>query len=208
MAIFLSEKQNLSLIEANEGVIKAAEYSALLDFDNTVQMAEASAKKIEEKAVRTAKTMELKAHQDGVESAKLLMAENLIKANQHIQESLDWVEAEMPTMLSDVIDELFIGLNTSEVLAALVKEKIAPYRHENRLTIYLPESQIEDVKASVQIYIDTYYHEIDCVLFEADPLMLNGECVIEGVGSISRSSVAEKIQLIQELIDKSFAAEN
>jgi len=204
MGVFIQSRESLANVDINRRVIKKDEYTRLMRFSETIEQARSLADEIESSSLEQAKARNTKAYLDGVDRAKKHMAANLLKTSQHIQDTLSWVESDMPSMLMEAVDDLFAELDCQVLLAGLVQSKLHSYREEHKVVVYLPAEEFATAKEAVERYVASKYPAMSGLQFEVGHHLAADECVIEGAGIISRASVSEKVAYLRSMVDKSF----
>ena len=186
-------------------VMKAEDYATFLEAEQIINTAKEQAQQIVEQAKEAYEQEKQRGYQDGLDESKVDQADQMLKVVSRTINYLSDVEQTMADILLSGVKKI-IGEFDQETLAInLVRNALQHVRNEKQVSIRIPPSQYNMVKARLNEIL-TDYKGVGFVDLVADQRLSTGDCIMESEIGVVDASVDVQLRALQRRFSQLKAA--
>jgi type III secretion protein L len=182
------------------GIIKANEYASLVDAKNIIKRAHTEASSIRKTAKKTASAKIERGYKEGMNLAKIEMAERLITAKIRSNQMIELAESDLLSLVKLTIQRLFGQLNDVDKVEGMIQSSLSTMRSDYRVLVHVVPEMVDEIKEKMPALI----HDLKTLeYFEvvANATLKKEECVIEGDGGLIKCSVSKQFEKLNTIIE-------
>lgn len=178
-------------------VLKAKDCEAYLEAEDIIRKAHEKAESIAEQAKEAYQHEKEKGYQDGLDGSNAEQAEQMLKVVSRTINYLSSVEKAMADILLSGVKKIIAGFDEKELTVGLVKNALQHVRNEKQVTIRIPPSQYNMVKARLK-EIHAEYQGVGFIDLVADQSLSTGDCIMESEIGVVEASVDIQLHALQK----------
>lgn len=173
---FLKELQ--LAVDPGSRIIKADEYSRIVEAESLLEEARAQTKSILAAAEKKAAEREQQGFAEGHRRARETVSKYMLgivsKSQDYLEENEDRVVAMVIATLKKILGEM----DDREMVVNMVRSAMAVVSRQNQVTVMVAPDRVETVKKHLQRILQPYPN-IKSVDVVGDPKVASGNCVLE-----------------------------
>ena len=182
-------------------VLKARDHATYLEAQDIVGQAHEQAAVIAEQAKVAYQQEKERGYQDGLDESKAEQAEQMLKVVSRTINYLSGIEKAMADILLSGVKKIIGDFDQEELAVGLVKNALQHVRNEKQVTIRIPPSQYNMVKARVSEILEEY-KGVGFIDLVADQRLSTGDCIMESEIGVVEASVDIQLQALQKRFEK------
>ena len=178
-------------------VMKAEDYTTFLEAEQIINTAKKQAQQIVEQAKEAYKQEKLRGYQDGLDESKVDQAEQMLKVVSRTISYLSDVEQTMADILLSGVKKIIGEFDQEQLAVSLVRNALQHVRNEKQVSIRIPPSQYNMVKARLNDILADY-KGVGFVDLVADQRLSTGDCIMESDIGVVDASVDVQLRALQK----------
>lgn len=182
-------------------VVKAAEVAAWADAQGLVAAARAQADTIVAGAEGAFEEERQRGFAEGMAEAQLEQAEKMIETVSRTVDYFAKVETDMVALVMSAVRKIIDGYNEEERVLLVVKNALAVVRNQKQMTLRLPPSRVDGVRARVTELLAAYpgVGYLDIV---PDARLQGESCILDSEIGLVEASIDGQIAALQGAFQK------
>lgn len=186
-------------------VMKADDYATFLEAEQIINTAREQAQQIIEQAKEAYEQEKQRGYQDGLDESKVEQADQMLKVVSRTINYLSDVEQTMADILLSGVKKIIGEFDQEQLAVSLVKNALQHVRNEKQVSIRIPPSQYNMVKARLNDIL-TDYKGVGFVDLVADQRLSTGDCIMESEIGVVDASVDVQLRALQKRFSQLKAA--
>ncbi len=198
--IFCLKKQHIQ-IDPDACILKAHEYTTLLEANEILQAARDEALNIRQEAQKTFEQEKARGYEEGLEEGRLEMAERTFEA---IAKGIDFIESLEKTTVDLVMKSLQRVLDEippEEKIISVVRRSLSYVRGQKDVVIHVCPQDLQLVQNEIASIANTAYG-IDNIRIVADTKLPLGACVLESNLGIIDASLSVQMAVLRRVFEE------
>ncbi len=188
-------------IDPSTRVLKAEDYSLFLEAQDIIVMANEQADGIIDDAEKAYQQERERGYQDGLDVSKIEQAEQMLKVVSRTINYLSDVEKSLADILLSGVKKIIGEFDQEQLAVNLVRNALQHVRNEKQVTIRIPPSQYNMVKAKLNSILADY-KGVGFIDLVADPRLSTGDCIMESEIGVVDASVDVQLIALQKRFEK------
>ncbi len=201
MGKFIILKNTFIDIHPDTKIIKAEEYSKLVEAEKLLEEARREAENILETAKAAYEEEKRKGYEDGLREGQRKIAEKMLET---VHKTVDYLASAEETMCSLVIGAIkkIIGdMDDKEVVTRVVKNALAMVRNQKQVVLKVAPEDLETVQSRLNEIMGNF-PSIGFVEVVADSRLKKNSCVLESEMGIIDASVDVQLKAIENALQR------
>ena len=186
-------------------VMKAKDYATYLEAEQIINTAREQAQQIAEQAKEAYEQEKLRGYQDGLDESKVEQAEQMLKVVSRTINYLSDIEQTMADILLSGVKKIIGEFDQEQLAVSLVRNALQHVRNEKQVSIRIPPSQYNMVKARLNDILADY-KGVGFVDLVADQRLSTGDCIMESDIGVVDASVDVQLRALQKRFSQLKAA--
>lgn len=186
-------------------VMKAEEYATFLEAEQIINIAREQAQQIVEQAKEAYEQEKQRGYQDGLDESKVDQADQMLKVVSRTINYLSDIEHTMADILLSGVKKIIGEFDQEHLAISLVRNALQHVRNEKQVSIRIPPSQYNMVKARLNDIL-TDYKGVGFVDLVADQRLSTGDCIMESEIGVVDASVDVQLRALQKRFSQLKAA--
>lgn len=188
-------------IDPSCNVLKAEDYALYLEAQDIIQQAQQQAAGIAEEAKTAYQQEKARGYQDGVDESKVDQADQMLKVVSRTITYLSEIEQSLADILLSGVKKIIGEFDQEQLAISLVRNALQHVRNEKQVTIRIPPSQYNMVKARVNDIL-AEYKGVGFIDLVADQRLSTGDCIMESEIGVVDASVDVQIKALQKRFEQ------
>ncbi len=184
-------------IDPSVNVLKAEDYVIYLQAEEIIEAAKQQAADIVREAKEAFEQEKERGYQDGIEQSKVDQADQMLKVVSRTITYLADVEQTLADILMSGVEKIIGQFDQEELAVNLVRNALQHVRTEKQVTIRIPPSQYNMVKARLNDIL-AEYKGVGFIDLVADQRLSTGDCIMESEIGVVDASVDVQIKALQQ----------
>ena len=193
------------LVDPGCKVLKAEDYATYLEAREIIESAHKQAEEIVARAREAFELEKQRGYQDGLDESKMDQADQMLKVVSRTINYLSDVEHDMADILLSGVRKIIGEFDQEQLAVSLVKNALQHVRNEKQVTIRLPPSQYNMVKAQVNEILSDY-KGVGFIDLVADQRLSTGDCIMESEIGVVDASVDVQLKALKQRFSQLKAA--
>lgn len=186
-------------------VMKAKDYATFLEAEQIINAAKEQAQQIAEQAKEAYDQEKQRGYEDGLDESKVDQAEQMLKVVGRTINYLSDVEQTMADILLSGVKKIIGEFDQEQLAVNLVRNALQHVRNEKQVSIRIPPSQHNMVKARLnEILAD--YKGVGFVDLVADQRLSTGDCIMESEIGVVDASIDVQLRALKKQFSRLKAA--
>ncbi|MGI9275652.1 MAG: HrpE/YscL family type III secretion apparatus protein [Endozoicomonas sp.] len=177
-------------------ILKAEDYALYLEASEIIENARQQARDIAEDARRAFEEQKELGYQKGLEQSKLDQSEQMLKVVSRTINYLSELEKSLAGILMSGVRKIIGDFDQEELAVSLVKNALQYVRNEKQVTIRIPPSQFNMVKARLNEIL-AEYKGVGFIDLVADQRLSTGGCIMESEIGVVDASLDLQLQALE-----------
>lgn len=186
----------------DQKIIKAHDYSALIEANRMVEAALQESERILAEAREVYEQEKTRGYARGQEEGKGILAEKMLDAVRKSVEYFASAEETLCTLVINAVKKIVGEMNDRELVVGIVRNALALVRNQKQVTLRVSPSDHETVQNRVN-EIMTGYPGIAFIDVVADARLKKSGCILESEMGIIDASLDVQVEAIQRSLQKS-----
>lgn len=186
-------------------VMKAKDYATYLEAEQIINTAREQARQIAEQAKEAYEQEKERGYEDGLDESKVEQAEQMLKVVSRTINYLSDVEQTMADILLSGVKKIIGEFDQEQLAVSLVRNALQHVRNEKQVSIRIPPSQYNMVKARLNDILADY-KGVGFIDLVADPRLSTGDCIMESEIGVVDASVDVQLRALQKRFSQLKAA--
>ena len=178
-------------------VMKAENYATFLEAEQIINTAKEQARQIVEQAKEAYEQEKQRGYQDGLDESKVDQADQMLKVVSRTINYLSDVEQTMADILLSGVKKIIGEYDQEQLAVNLVRNALQHVRNEKQVSIRIPPSQYNMVKARLNDILADY-KGVGFVDLVADQRLSTGDCIMESEIGVVDASVDVQLKALQK----------
>lgn len=178
-------------------VMKAEDYATFLEAEQIINTAKEQAQQIVEQAKEAYEQEKQRGYQDGLDESKVDQADQMLKVVSRTINYLSDIEQTMADILLSGVKKIIGEFDQEQLAVSLVRNALQHVRNEKQVSIRIPPSQYNMVKARLNEIL-TDYKGVGFVDLVADQRLSTGDCIMESEIGVVDASVDVQLRALQK----------
>ena len=178
-------------------VLKAEDYVTYLEAEQVINSAKEQAQQIVEQAKAAYEQEKQRGYQDGLDESKVDQADQMLKVVSRTINYLSDVEQTMAEILLSGVKKIIGEFDQEQLAVSLVRNALQHVRNEKQVSIRIPPSQYNMVKARLNDILSDY-KGVGFIDLVADQRLSTGDCIMESEIGVVDASVDVQIRALQK----------
>ena len=188
-------------IDPSCNVLKAEDYAIYLEAQEIISTAQQQAADILSQAKEAYQQEKERGYQDGVDESKIDQSDQMLKVVSRTITYLSDVEQSLADILLSGVKKIIGEFDQEQLAVNLVRNALQHVRNEKQVTIRIPPSQYNMVKAKVNDILADY-KGVGFIDLVADQRLSTGDCIMESEIGVVDASVDVQIQALQKRFEQ------
>ena len=196
----LNPRQSVNIDPACN-VLKAKDYAIYLEAQEIIDIAQQQAADILNQAQEAYRQEKERGYQDGVDESKVDQSDQMLKVVSRTITYLSDVEQSLADILLSGVKKIIGEFDQEQLAVNLVRNALQHVRNEKQVTIRIPPSQYNMVKARVNDILADY-KGVGFIDLVADQRLSTGDCIMESEIGVVDASVDVQIKALQKRFEQ------
>ena len=188
-----------ALLTSDTRILKAEEYSELLEFEQLIEMAHRKASEIISTAEGEAATLIERAKEKIREESEQEKARRALASQVSLNTKIKDIESELVSLVRVTIQRFFASVEDGEKIAQMVSSSLKTLRDDHRITVRVPAGSEALVLAKLG-EIKDQFNNFEYLEVIEDSSLSSDTCVMESDRNIVRCSFSEQLARLEEII--------
>ncbi|OED44866.1 hypothetical protein ACH42_06420 [Endozoicomonas sp. (ex Bugula neritina AB1)] len=182
-------------------VLKGEDYAIYLEAQEIIQTAQEQAAEIIVQAKEAYEEEKVRGYQDGVDESKIDQSDQMLKVVSRTINYLSEVEQSLADILLSGVKKIIGEFDQEQLAVNLVKNALQHVRNEKQVTIRIPPSQYNMVKAKLNDIL-AEYKGVGFIDLVADQRLSTGDCIMESEIGVVDASVDVQVKALQKRFEQ------
>lgn len=190
-------KEKTYTIDPNKKILKAEDYSAYLNAQETLALAKEQSAQIVEDAKKFFEEEKRRGFKEGMDAGNQKIAETMIESAAKSVENFAEFENDVIDIVGDALKKILGEFDDRELISRVVKNALATVLNQKKVTIIVNPTDIETVRNQVKELLNLYptMNTIDVL---ADARVKAGGCKIETEIGVVDASLSIQLEAIKK----------
>ena len=186
-------------------VMKADDYATFLEAEQIINAAREQARQIAEQAKEAYEQEKQRGYQDGLDESKVDQADQMLKVVSRTINYLSDVEQTLADILLSGVKKIIGEFDQEQLAVSLVRNALQHVRSEKQVSIRIPPSQYNMLKARLNDILSDY-KGVGFVDLVADQRLSTGDCIMESEIGVVDASVDVQLRALRKRFSRLKAA--
>lgn len=206
MALFVQLKPGRVHLHAGQKILRAEEYLTLVEADRLVAAAEVQTEAILTQAREVFVQEQARGYQDGQETAKLEMVEQMVETVGKTIDYFSGVEHKVADVVMSAVRKILADFDDVELTLRVIKNALNVVRNQRQITLRVAPEQLEAVRGRIH-EIMSGYPSIGFIDVTPDPRLSRGGCILESEMGIVDAGVEVQLEALERAIRRSLGSQ-
>ena len=188
-------------IDPSCNVLKAEDYAIFLEAQDILETARQQAADIINDAKGAYQQEKERGYQDGIDESKIDQSDQMLKVVSRTITYLSEVEQSLADILLSGVKKIIGEFDQEYLAVGLVKNALQHVRNEKQVTIRIPPSQYNMLKAKLNDILADY-KGVGFIDLVADQRLSTGDCIMESEIGVVDASVDVQIKALQKRFEQ------
>ena len=201
MEKFFSIKPLGAQFQADQRVLKAADYQQILTYEEHLQQLEQRYRQREKvAAVALAKSIQ-RGLEEGQERANRQAAEQMVLFSGRVNDTLTRIEDELVEVVTAAVRKVILGFDQEEKVRNAVQAGLELVRGSHKLLVRVHPQQ----QAAVAAQLDSIQHRFTNLEVVGDQQLQPDDCILESDLGIVNAGVGHQLLVIEQALRMAFS---
>ena len=201
MEKFFSIKPLGAQFQADQRVLKAADYQQILTYEQHLQQLEQRYRQREKvAAVALAKSIQ-RGLEEGQERANRQAAEQMVLFSGRVNDTLTRIEDELVEVVTAAVRKVILGFDQEEKVRNAVQAGLELVRGSHKLLVRVHPQQ----QAAVAAQLDSIQHRFTNLEVVGDQQLQPDDCILESDLGIVNAGVGHQLLVIEQALRMAFS---
>lgn len=187
-------------------LLKARDYQALVDARRLLAETQQQTQELLAEAAREYERQKQRGYEEGMNQAKLEMAERLIQAAEHSVNYLAHLENKVATLVMTAVRKIVGEFDDVELTLRVVHRALQVVRNQPQVTIRVHPDQELALCSRLGERLLAGYSEVGALEVIADPRLAMGGCILETEIGVVDASIEVQLQALERALKSRIAS--
>lgn len=188
-------------------IVKAQEYSELLEAKGILKAAHEESAKIIEAAQAQAKTEREKGHAEGLKEGQAELSEKMVETVSKSSEYIADFEKKLIHVIMDSLRSILGEMEPEERILKVANKALNVMRNQKQVVLEVCPDEADVLKGALHQLLEKH-PTLDFIEVKAEPRMQPGDCTLRTpIGSVE-AGIHTQLQAIENALNRSLKASN
>ncbi|UQZ90989.1 HrpE/YscL family type III secretion apparatus protein [Deltaproteobacteria bacterium Smac51] len=184
--------------KAGQKVIKADEAAVYLETSRLMEAWKEREAELIGAAEAEAEALKEKGYQDGLTEGRMEYAEKIMETVIKSVEFIEGLESSVVNIVSEAVRKVIGEMDDREVIVRVVRQALTAVRNEKRIVIRVSAGDEKAVRENLAGVLGRGEHSF--MELVPDPLLRQGQCVLESEMGVIEASLETQLQLLEKAL--------
>jgi len=200
-----------SLVAGRAAVLKADEFTALVEARETLQLARRAAEELRASIEAEVEQARRRGYETGLREARVELSTQIAETKAQLEHSFVSLEARIVQTVLKAVQQILAGTDDRAMLEPLIRRVLAQSNNDSPLRLRVSAEQFDAANDAVAVLLKEF-PQVEWIDVAKDPSAARGTCVLEsefGVidGSIETQLAALRRGLLNAFVGKRLASD-
>lgn len=200
MATMFRLTKNSILPPAKAKIIKAKDYSQMLEANAILEEAQTRAANIIKEAELAYQERKNEGYEDGLLEGRMAQAEKMLEVADQAIEYIEKLENTLVGVVSTALRKIIGEMDEKERIVKVVRNALVSVRSQQRVSIRVCPADEVTVRESLAAMLASSPGSVNLLDVVADPRMQQGDCILESELGVVNASLEQQISAIERAL--------